>query len=139
MQWRRSYEISPPIMEYDDERHPRFDRRYANLPPEVLPRTESLKTTFDRVLPYWHDNICPQVMKGQRVLVTAHVNTLRAIVKYLSGMDEKEILDYSIPTGCPLVFEFDENMKPLKNYYLLDKKELKERMETVAKQSTPML
>ena len=120
LQWRRSYDIPPPMMEQDDERHPRFERRYAGLPPEVLPGTESLKTTVDRVLPYWHDSICPQIMKGERVLVVAHGNSLRAIVKYLTGMGEKEIIAYNIPTGCPLVFEFDENLKPLKNYYLLD-------------------
>lgn len=139
MQWRRSYDIPPPLMELDDPRHPRFDRRYADLPPEVIPGTESLKTTCDRVLPYWYDSICPQIMKGQRVIVVAHGNSLRSIVKYLTGMSEKEIIAYNIPTGCPLVFEFDENLTPLKNYYLLDEKELKARMDAVASQATPKL
>ena len=135
LKWRRSYDIPPPELEMDDERHPRFDRRYGLLPPDVLPRTESLKITVDRVLPYWNDTICPQVMQGQRVVVCAHGNSLRAIVKYLAGMSEQEILAYNIPTACPLVFEFDENMRPLTNYYLLDEEELKARQEAVANQA----
>ena len=135
LQWRRSYDIPPPELDLDDERHPRFDRRYGLLPPDVLPRTESLKITVDRVLPYWNDTICPQVMQGQRVVVCAHGNSLRAIVKYLAGMSEQEILAYNIPTACPLVFEFDENMRPLTNYYLLDEEELKARQEAVANQA----
>ena len=106
-QWRRSYDIPPPELDLTDERHPSFERRYSGLPADVLPKTESLKTTVDRVLPYWYDTICPQVISGQRVIVVAHGNSLRAIVKYLAGMSEKEILGYNIPTGCPLVFEFD--------------------------------
>ena len=135
LQWRRSYDIPPPPLDLDDERHPSFDRRYAGLPPQVLPRTESLKITVDRVLPYWNDAICPQVMDGKKVIVVAHGNSLRAIVKYLAGMSEEEILAYNIPTACPLVFEFDENMNPLKNYYLLDEAELKARQEAVANQA----
>ena len=131
-QWRRSYDIPPPELDLTDERHPSFERRYSTLPPDVLPRTESLKTTGDRVLPYWHDTICPQVMAGQSVVVVAHGNSLRAIVKYLAGMSEQEILKYNIPTACPLVFEFDQDMTPLKNYYLLDAEELKARQEAVA-------
>ena len=88
------------------------------------------------MLPYWHDAICPQILEGKRPIVVAHGNSLRAIVKYLTGMDEKAIIAYNIPTACPLVFEFDENLKPLKNYYLLDEQELKERMEAVAKQAS---
>ena len=123
-------------MELDNPGHPRFDARYSHLPPEVLPATESLAITVDRVLPYWHDAICPQILEGKRPIVVAHGNSLRAIVKYLTGMDEKEIIAYNIPTACPLVFEFDENLKPLKNYYLLDEQELKERMDAVAKQAS---
>ena len=125
--WRRSYDIPPPELELTDERHPIHDKRYAYLPPSILPRTESLKTTIDRVLPYWYDTICPQVMEGKNVLVVAHGNSLRAIVKHLTGMDEKAILQYNIPTGCPLVFEFDGELKPQKNYYLIDEAELKAR------------
>lgn len=135
LQWRRSYDIPPPELGLDDERHPSFDRRYSSLPPDVLPTTESLKTTVDRVLPYWYDTICPQVIGGKSVVVVAHGNSLRAIVKYLAGMTEEEILAYNIPTACPLVFEFDQDMKPLKNYYLLDEEELKARQEAVANQA----
>lgn len=98
----------------------------------MLPRTESLKLTVDRVLPFWYDQICPAVLDGQRVIVAAHGNSLRAIVKHLSGMNENEIIKYNIPTACPLVYEFDQNLKPLKNYYLLDEKTLKDRMQAVA-------
>ena len=133
LQWRRSYDIPPPELELSDERHPIHDKRYAYLPPSVLPRTESLKTTIDRVLPYWYDTICSQVMEGKNVLVVAHGNSLRAIVKHLTGMNEQEILKYNIPTGCPLIFEFDGELRPQKNYYLIDEAELKARMETAAK------
>ena len=102
---------------------------------DVLPRTESLATTIDRVLPYWYDNICPQILAGQRVVVVAHGNSLRSIVKHLTGMSKEEIIGYNIPTACPLVFEFDENLKPQKNYYLLDEAELKARQEAVANQA----
>ena len=97
------------------------------LPADALPCNESLKTTVDRVLPYWHDTICPAVLDHKNVLVVAHGNSLRAVVKHLTGMSETDILAYNIPTACPLVFEFDENLKPLKNYYLLDEDELKRR------------
>lgn len=139
LQWRRSYDIPPPALSLDDERHPSFDRRYGLLPPDVLPTTESLKITVDRVLPYWNDTICPQVMDGKRAVIVAHGNSLRAIVMHLAGMSEQEILAYNIPTACPLVFEFDENMKPLKNYYLLDDEELKARQEAVANQAKAKL
>jgi 2,3-bisphosphoglycerate-dependent phosphoglycerate mutase len=132
--WRRSYDIPPPELEMIDPRHPQFERMYRNLPIDVLPRTESLKTTVDRVLPFWYDTIAPDVLQGKNVIVVAHGNSLRAIVKHLSGMNEKEILAYNIPTACPLVFEFDEKLKPLKNYYLIDEKELKARQEAVANQ-----
>ena len=121
-------------MEESDERHPKHDERYAHLPLDVLPKTESLKLTVDRVLPYRYDNICPAVISGKNVIVVAHGNSLRAIVKHLSGMNEEEIIKYNIPTACPLVYEFDDNMKPTKNYYLIDEKELKARMDAVAQQ-----
>jgi len=98
----------------------------------VLPATESLKITVDRVLPFWYDTICPDVKQGKDVIVVAHGNSLRAIVKHLTGMDEKEILAYNIPTAVPLVFEFDEDLVAQKNYYLLDEEELKARMDAVA-------
>lgn len=135
LKWRRSYDIPPPSLDLEDERHPRHDRRYSHLPQDILPCAESLKLTVDRVLPYWYDNICPQVIDGQRVIVVAHGNSLRAIVKHLTDMNETEILKYNIPNACPLVFEFDEVMRPVKNYYLIDEAELKARQEAVANQA----
>merc|ERR1712183_5823 len=132
--WRRSFDIPPPELDLDDPRHPQYEKMYSHLPIDVLPRTESLKTTIDRVMPYWNDTIAPSVMSGKKVVVVAHGNSLRAVVKHLSGMNEKEILEYNIPTACPLVFEFDDKMKPLKNYYLIDEAELKARQEAVANQ-----
>ena len=126
--WRRSYDIPPPSLEIADPRHPCHDRRYHYLPPSCLPLAESLKTTGVRVMPYWYDTICPQVMDGKNVIVVAHGNSLRAIVKELTGMNEKDILDYNIPTGCPLVFEFDGEMNPIKHYYLVVEEELKARL-----------
>jgi 2,3-bisphosphoglycerate-dependent phosphoglycerate mutase len=132
--WRRSFDVPPPALELDDERHPRFEAKYAHLPLDVLPGTESLKITIDRVLPYWFDHICPYVKDGKKVIVVAHGNSLRAIVKYLSKMSEKEIIKYNIPTGVPFVYEFDKDLNPIKNYYLLDDAELKRRQDEVANQ-----
>lgn len=133
--WRRSYDIPPPELEFDDERHPRFSPIYQGLPADALPCTESLKTTIDRVLPFWHDTICPSVLDNKNVIVVAHGNSLRAIVKHLTQMSEDEILKYNIPTAVPFVFEFDKDLKPLDNYYLLDEDELKRRQEAVANQA----
>jgi len=133
--WRRSFDIPPPELEFDDERHPRFEEKYKHLPIDVLPSTESLKITIDRVLPFWFDHICPQIKDGKKVIVVAHGNSLRAIVKYLSKMGEDEIVKYNIPTGVPFVYEFDENLKPTDHYYLLDEAELKRRQEEVANQA----
>lgn len=134
--WRRSYDIPPPELTLDDERHPRFAYQYQNLPADALPKTESLKTTIDRVLPFWHDTICPAILDHKQVIVVAHGNSLRAVVKHLSGMSEDEILKYNIPTAVPLVFEFDQDLTPLKSYYLLDEDEVKRRQEAVAKQAS---
>ena len=105
--WRRSYATPPPELDFDDERHPRFQHQYYNLPAEALPATESLKTAAERVMPFWYDTICPQVLDYQDVIVVAHGNSLRAIVKNLSKMSEEEIIAYNIPTAGPLVYEFD--------------------------------
>lgn len=127
LKWRRSFDIPPPELDVDDERHPKFDARYGHLPEDALPRTESLATTIDRVLPYWQDTICPSILENKNVIVVAHGNSLRAIHKHLSGLSNEEIIAYNIPTACPLVYEFDQDLKPLKNYYLLDEEELKAR------------
>ncbi len=132
--WRRSYDIPPPPLDLDDERHPRFDRRYAALRPEELPRAESLKLTVDRMLPYWHSTIAPVVKTGQRVLIVAHGNSLRALVKYLDNVSDQEIVSLNIPTGIPLVYELDPGLKPLKHYYLGDEEAVRQAMEAVASQ-----
>lgn len=106
--------MPPPEVDLDDVvRHPSHDRRYRLLPSDCLPRAESLKTTLDRVLPYWHDTICPQVKDGKNLIIVAHGNSLRAIVKNISGMSSTEILGYNIPTAVPFVYEFDKDLKPL--------------------------
>ena len=133
--WRRSYDTPPPALELDDERHPRFDPRYASLTPDQLPATESLKITLDRVLPYWHATLTPAMKSGKRVIVAAHGNSIRALVKYLDNISEAEITELNIPTGLPLVYEFDEDLKPLKNYYLGDPEEAARKAAAVANQA----
>jgi 2,3-bisphosphoglycerate-dependent phosphoglycerate mutase len=132
--WRRSYATPPPALELDDQRHPRFDRRYADLNKEQFPACESLKDTVARMLPYWHETIAPTVKTGQRVLVAAHGNSIRALVKYLDNVPESEIVEINIPTGIPLVYELDENLKPIKSYYLGDAEAVRLAAEAVAKQ-----
>jgi 2,3-bisphosphoglycerate-dependent phosphoglycerate mutase len=118
--WRRSYDIPPPPIEPDDPRHPSHDPRYAHLNPDDLPRTESLKETVGRFLPYWHGTIAPAIQAGQRVLIAAHGNSLRALVKYLDDVSEADIVKLNIPTAIPLVYELDEQLKPIRHYYLGD-------------------
>jgi len=118
--WRRSYDIPPPPLTADDPRHPSHDPRYAALKPDELPLTESLKTTVDRFLPYWHETIAPAIQSGQRVLIAAHGNSLRALVKYLDRVDEQTIVELNIPTGIPLVYELDDQLQPIRHYYLGD-------------------
>ena len=118
--WRRSYDIPPPTLTPDDERHPSHDPRYAGLDPKALPLTESLKDTVARFLPYWHDAIVPAITSGRRVIIAAHGNSLRALVKYLDDVSESEILELNIPTGIPLVYELDDSLRPVRHYYLGD-------------------
>ncbi len=132
--WRRSYDVPPPALALDDERHPRFDRRYAGLKPEELPATESLKTTLERVLPFWHSTLAPMIQSGQRVLVAAHGNSLRAMVKYLDNISEAEITELNIPTGIPLVYELDADLKPVESYYLGDAEAVAKAAAAVANQ-----
>jgi 2,3-bisphosphoglycerate-dependent phosphoglycerate mutase len=132
--WRRSYDVPPPALELTDERHPKFDRRYASLTPEQLPATESLKITLDRVLPYWNSILAPEIKSGKRVLVVAHGNSIRALVKYLDNISESEITELNIPTGLPLVYELDKDLKPIKNYYLGDPEEAAKKAAAVANQ-----
>jgi 2,3-bisphosphoglycerate-dependent phosphoglycerate mutase len=132
--WRRSYDVPPPGLELSDERHPRFDRRYADLTPAQLPATESLKITLDRVLPYWNSTLAPMIKSGKRVLIVAHGNSIRAIVKYLDNISDKEIPELNIPTGIPLVYELDTDLKPKKHYYLADEETVRKAAEAVAAQ-----
>jgi 2,3-bisphosphoglycerate-dependent phosphoglycerate mutase len=132
--WRRSYDVPPPALELTDERHPKFDPRYASLSAAQLPATESLKITLERVLPYWHSTLAPAVKSGKRVLVAAHGNSLRAMVKYLDNIPDAEIPELNIPTGIPLVYELDDNLKPLTHYYLGNAEEVAKAAAAVANQ-----
>jgi 2,3-bisphosphoglycerate-dependent phosphoglycerate mutase len=132
--WRRSYDTQPPALEKNDERYPGNDPRYAGLRENELPTTECLKDTVARFLPYWHEAISPAIKSGKRVLIAAHGNSLRALVKYLDNVSESDIVKLNIPTGMPLVYELDDELKPIKHYYLGDLGEVKKAMEKVADQ-----
>lgn len=134
-EWRRSYDIPPPALEPDDERHPRHDPRYASLAPDLLPATECLKDVVDRMLPYWYDAIVPDVRAGQRVLIAAHGNSLRALVKHLDGVSDEEIPHLNIPTGIPLVYDLDDDLVPRGSRYLGDAAAAEAAAEAVAKQA----
>lgn len=133
--WRRSYDVPPPALEEADERHPKHDRRYASLTPEQLPATESLKLTLERVLPYWHSELVPAITSGKRVIIAAHGNSIRALVKYLDNISDDEIPGLNIPTGLPLVYELGDDLKPIKSYYLGDPEEAAKKAEAVANQA----
>ena len=134
--WRRSYDVPPPALERKDPRYPGNDPRYRNLTKEQLPLTECLKDTVARVLPCWHELIAPRVKAGNRVLITAHGNSLRALVKYLDGISDEDIAALNIPTGMPLVYELDNNLKPLRHYYLGDPARVEQAIHAVASQGT---
>jgi 2,3-bisphosphoglycerate-dependent phosphoglycerate mutase len=132
--WRRAYAIAPNPLALDDQRHPRFDSRYSKLTPEQLPATECLKDTVERVLPFWSESIAPAIRAGRRVLVAAHGNSLRALIKHLDGVSDDEIVHLNIPTGQPLVYELDQDLKPIRHYYLGDPAEIEAAMAAVAAQ-----
>ena len=132
--WRRSYDVPPPALKTSDPRYPGNDRRYSELKAEEIPLTECLKDTVERVLPYWHETIVPIIKSGKRVLISAHGNSLRALVKYLDNVPEEEIVKLNIPTGIPLIYELDENMKPITHYYLGDLSKVEEAIKAVADQ-----
>ena len=132
--WRRSYDIQPPALEEADPRYPGHDPRYRSLTKSQLPLTECLKDTVARFLPCWHDVIAPDVRSGKRVPITAHGNSLRALVKFLDNIPEQKIVELNIPTGMPLVYELDDDLKPLKSYYLGDPERVRQAMEAVASQ-----
>jgi 2,3-bisphosphoglycerate-dependent phosphoglycerate mutase len=132
--WRRSYDVRPPALEKHDSRFPGKDPRYARLSEGELPATECLKDTVERFLPYWHETIAPSIRSGRRVIIAAHGNSLRALVKYLDDVSDEEIVSLNIPTGVPLVYELDESLKPLKHYYLGDQDAIARAMQEVANQ-----
>jgi 2,3-bisphosphoglycerate-dependent phosphoglycerate mutase len=132
--WRRSYDTPPPALAEDDDRFPGRDPRYRDLDPRDVPLTECLKDTVARFLPYWHESIAPAVQSGKRVVIAAHGNSLRALVKYLDGVSDEEIVGLNIPTGIPLVYELDADLKPLRHYYLGDPEEIRKAQEAVAAQ-----
>jgi 2,3-bisphosphoglycerate-dependent phosphoglycerate mutase len=133
--WRRSYDIPPPPLAVDDPRHPSHDPRYAALDPHKLPATECLKDTVERFLPLWHAEIAPAIKKGKRVLIAAHGNSLRALVKYLDNISDADIVELNIPTGIPLVYELDDDLKPIRSYYLGDPEAATKAAERVAAQA----
>ena len=132
--WRRSYNTPPPPLGINDERHPRFDNSYDDLNENQLPASESLKDTVDRFLPYWHETIAPTIQSGKKVLIVAHGNSLRALVKYLDDISEEEIIGLNIPTGVPLVYELDDQLSPIKHYYLGDQDAIDKKAAEVAAQ-----
>ncbi|MCB2212328.1 2,3-diphosphoglycerate-dependent phosphoglycerate mutase [bacterium] len=132
--WRRSYDTRPPALEWDDERNPRNDRRYTDLTDEQIPLAECLKDTVDRFVPYWQDTLAPAIKSGKRVLISAHGNSLRALVKYLDKISDDEITGLNIPTGIPLVYTLDENLEPTEHFYLGDADAVKKAQAAVAAQ-----
>jgi 2,3-bisphosphoglycerate-dependent phosphoglycerate mutase len=134
--WRRSYDIPPPALEASDVRHPSHDPRYAHLQPKQIPATECLKDTVERFLPCWQNSIAPLVRKGKSVLIAGHGNTLRALVKYLDNISDADIADLNIPTGIPLVYELDEELRPIRHYYLGDESKIQEAINAVANQAS---
>ena len=132
--WRRSYDTPPPALAQDDARYPGSDPRYRGLAPSQIPFTECLKDTVARVLPYWNQAIAPDIRAGKRVLITAHGNSLRALVKYLDKVSDQDIVGLNIPTGVPLVYELDDVLKPVRHYYLGDPAEVEQAMQAVASQ-----
>lgn len=135
LMWRRSYDIPPPPMENNDPRHPRFDHRYNDLRPSEIPATESLKETVERIVPYWKEEMSVQLKEHKEVLVAAHGNSLRGIIKYLKNISNEDIVGVNMPTGIPYVFEFDDNMNLKKDYFLGDPEVVKKMMEEVANQA----
>jgi len=132
--WRRSYDVPPPALKTSDPRYPGNDPRYKNLNTKEIPLTECLKDTVNRFLPYWHETIAPAIKSGKKILISAHGNSLRALVQYLDNLSEDEIIKLDIPTGIPLIYELDDELKPLKHYYLGDQEKVKEAIQAVKNQ-----
>ena len=133
--WRRSYDVPPPSLEESDERYPGHDPRYKDLAKTDIPKTECLKDTVNRFLPFWHETVTPTLKSGKRVIIAAHGNSLRALVKYLDNIPDEEIVGLNIPTGVPLVYELDDNLKPIRHYYLGNQEEIEKAIASVANQA----
>jgi 2,3-bisphosphoglycerate-dependent phosphoglycerate mutase len=134
-EWRRSYDVRPPALAPDHEQNPSRDRRYAHLQPDEIPLTECLKDTIERFLPYWHESIAPVVRSGKQTLIVAHGNSLRGLVKYLDNIPDAEIVKLNIPTGIPLVYELEDDLKPIRSFYLGDPERVKQLTRAVADQA----
>jgi 2,3-bisphosphoglycerate-dependent phosphoglycerate mutase len=132
--WRRSYDIRPPELKREDPMYPGNDPRYRDLPVEEIPLSECLKDTVGRFLPYWHQSIVPRIKNGEKILIAAHGNSIRALVKYLDNISDQDIVELNVPTGVPLIYELDENMQPLKHYYLGDQEAIRKSMEAIKNQ-----
>ena len=132
--WRRSYDVRPPPLEKTDSRYPGLDSRYRNLTESDIPVCESLKDTMGRFLPYWHEVLAPAIGSGKRVLISAHGNSLRALIKHLDNVSETEIVKLNIPTGIPLIYELEDSLKPIRHYYLGDEETIRKATESVARQ-----
>ena len=132
--WRRSYDVPPPTLKTSDPRYPGNDNKYKGLKPDDIPQSECLKDTVERVLPYWHETIAPSIKSGKRVLIAAHGNSLRALVKYLDNVPEEEIIKLNIPTGIPLIYELDDDLKPINHYYLADLEKVEKAIQAVTVQ-----
>lgn len=135
--WRRSYDVCPPLLEKTDERYPGTDPRYANLEEKEMPLGECLADTIERVIPYWYDVIVPEIKAGQRIIIAAHGNSLRALVKHLDNISKEAILNLNIPTGVPLVYELDDDLMPIRHYFLGDKDAIAAAQKAVANQGAP--
>ncbi len=135
LEWRRSYDVPPPPLEIDDERHPAHDERYDDVDPADLPATECLADVVDRMLPYWYEEIVPELKDGKVVLIVAHGNSLRALVKHLDDVSEADIVELNIPTGIPLVYELDEELRPISSRYLGDPEAAQAAADAVGKQA----
>ncbi len=132
--WRRSYETPPPLLELEDNRHPQFDKKYKNLQKSEMPRGECLKDTVKRVMPSWQDTILPEIISGKKILIVAHGNSLRALIKILDQTSDEDIIKLNIPTGIPLVYELDKKLSPTKNYYLGNSSDLQEKLANIVSQ-----
>jgi 2,3-bisphosphoglycerate-dependent phosphoglycerate mutase len=132
--WRRVYDVRPPALEDDDKRHPRHDPKYADLEEQDLPACECLKDTVERFLPYWNNTIVPTITSGKRIVIAAHGNSLRALVKYLDNISDEDIPTLNIPTGIPFVYKLDEELQPIEHYYLADPEAVKQAQKAVADQ-----